>query len=129
MSIKTQNKNITLSTIVLFGLLAYFLTPISSEIQWLECLLYIISFGFLFVGVTLLIIWLRKKKLEPIESVLKDIRGNIFFDMVLMVGVVTNYVTGRERMALLWLIMAIVDVLATFIPFSTEPGDHGKNIK
>ena len=116
MNTKEHRNHVILNTIILWGLMAFFLVPVSSEIKWLETLLYIVAAGLLLAGSILLVIWVCKKQLNLTEFVLKDFRGSLLLDMVLLSGFVTNFVAGKERFAYSLLILAVIDVLATLIP-------------
>ena len=117
---ETNNKRnyIYLDTIGLCGVMAYELTPITSDIPWLQNLLFALCMGLLMTGAVLLVIWSIKKRLYAIlRFIMKDVRGNLMFDMVLLTGFVTHFAAGQKRIAYSNLFLFIVvNLLEIIIP-------------
>ena len=108
---------IVLDTIGLWALMAYMLTPITSDIPWLQNLLLGLCLGLFLTYAVLLIIWSVKKKLpDTLRISLRDVRSILMLNMVIFAGVVTHFAAGKERAACGYLAFLIISVLAISIP-------------
>ena len=117
MATKIKRNYIVLDTIGLWALMAYMLTPITSDIPWLQNLLLGLCLGLFLTYAVLLIIWSVKKQLpDTLRFSLRDARRILMLNMVIFAGVVTHFAAGKERGACVYLACLIISVLATSIP-------------
>ena len=116
MATKIKRNYIVLDTIILWAMMVYELTPITSDIPWLQNLLFALCMGLLMTWAVLLVIWSIKKQLYALLRFgSRDVRGALMFNMVLLAGAVTHYVAGEKRIVYLNIVLVIVSVLGYLI--------------
>lgn len=108
------------------ALLAFFLTPIARDVPWLNTVLTILSVVCFSTALILLVVWGAKKQLNLIDTVIADYRGSLFDVMVFLVGTVSFYVTSNQRMACLWLSLALINTILVLVQLFRGDSDKEK---